>query len=234
MPNICVIPARGGSKRLPRKNVADFLGKPIITYSIEAALACSELFERVIVSTEDSEISDIAKSAGAEVLRRSPELATDTARIVDVCIDVLDQEQASGREYESFCCLFATAPLRTADDIRATVNLIDPPSCHFSMAVTHYDLPAHQALHAVEDGSLEPMWPEWVNRRSQDVGELLCDNGSTYAAATKHFRKHRTFHGPGVRGFKMPRWRSIDIDLPEDMELAIYFAARLQQDTDQI
>lgn len=217
---ICIIPARGGSKRLPRKNVADFLGKPIIAYTVEAALQCADLFSRVLVSTEDEEIAEIAKRAGAELARRPPELASDKARIVDVCIDLIDSEAMAGRSYDVLCCLFATAPMRTADDIRNTMSLINPGRVDFAMAVTNYDLPAHQAMRQNADGTLSAMWPDLVNARSQDIGELLCDNGSTYAASIEPFRRHRTFHGPGVLGYHMPRRRSIDIDLPEDLDMA--------------
>lgn len=221
---ICVIPARGGSKRLPRKNVVDFLGRPIITYTIEAGLGCPEIFDKVVVSTEDTEIGAVAEAAGAEVIHRQPELATDEARVVDVCIDVLDRERKAGRTYDVLCCLYATAPLRTADDVRATMALIDPPRCNFAMAVTRFDHYPHHASRISEDGSLEPLWPDLIGQRVDGAGELVTDNGSTYAAATREFRSHRTFHAPGVRGHVMPRRRSVDIDLPEDLELAVILA----------
>ena len=106
---LAVIPARGGSKRLPRKNIVDFFGKPIIAYTIEAALG-SGCFSRVLVSTEDSEISDIAIQHGAEVADRPADLAGDSATVVDVCVDILNREAAAGKEYDVLCCLYPAAP----------------------------------------------------------------------------------------------------------------------------
>src|SRR5688572_1566128 len=109
MPGVCIIPARGGSKRLPRKNVADFLGRPILAYSIDAALQ-SRVFSRVVVSTEDEEIAETARRAGAETHERRPDLAGDTASLVDVCTEFLNEEEEAGRAWEFFGCLLATAP----------------------------------------------------------------------------------------------------------------------------
>ena len=125
---IAVIPARGGSKRLPRKNILDFCGQPLIAYSIKAALA-SKLFQRVVVSTEDDEISAVAKSFGAEVAKRPHGLAMDTSSVLDVCLDLLDRESKQGRKYSVLCCLYATSPLRTVNDICETVNLVASGEC---------------------------------------------------------------------------------------------------------
>jgi CMP-N-acetylneuraminic acid synthetase len=221
---VCLIPARGGSKRLPRKNVADFLGRPIIAYTIEAAKA-SGLFDRVVVSTEDAEIAAVAERHGAELARRDPALATDKARLTDVCLDFLASEESAGRPYDRFACLLATAPLRGADDLRAVHGLLDE-HCAFAMAVTTYGLPAHQALRMADDGGCAPMWPDLINLRSQEAPRLVVDNGSTYCATVAAFREHRTFYGPGLRGFSMPRERSVDIDEPADLDLARYWAQK--------
>jgi CMP-N-acetylneuraminic acid synthetase len=225
---LAVIPARGGSKRLPRKNVLPFLGKPIIGYTVEAARA-SKLFDRVIVSTEDDEIASIAAGFGAEVRERAKELASDTARVVDVCLDLLDREQAQGRAYDVLAVLYATAPLRTAEDIAGTVNLLEPGRCDFALAVTNYDLPPHQALKVGDDNAVAPMWPALINERADVIGKLCVDNGSTYAVSVGAFRRERGFYGPGLRGYLMPRSRSIDIDTPEDFEMAQLMAERMQR-----
>ncbi len=226
MKAVCLIPARGGSRRLPRKNVADFLGKPIIAYSIAAALS-SQIFERVVVSTEDAEIATTAARCGAEIHNRPARLARDTARIAQVCLDFLDDEERHGRSYELFGCLLATAPMRTAQDIRDVFRLIDPGRCDFAMAITTYDMPPLQALRKDMDGSLVPMWPDLVNARSQEAPELWVDNGSTYFASVAAFREQQTFYGRGLRGYAMPRERSVDIDEPVDLELARFWAKRL-------
>jgi len=223
---IAVIPARGGSKRLPHKNIIDFKGKPIITYTIVAALQTG-LFQRVVVSTEDAEIAQISKSSGAEIAERSMALAGDEARVVDVCLDLLNREQADGRLFDVLCCLYATSPLRSAEDITQTVRLIKPGICDFAMAVTEYDYPPHQALVRGSEGLLTPMWPDLVGKRSQQVGEFLVDNGSTYAVYVPGFREYRTFYGPNLVGYYMPRYRSTDIDVADDLILAELLAERM-------
>ena len=225
MKRLAIIPARGGSKRLPRKNVLPFRGRPIIAHTIEAALV-SRCFERVLVSTEDGEIAKAAKDAGAEVHERPTDLATDAAGVTEVCLEALLAEERAGRSYDVFACLYATAPLRRADDIAAVVALIDSGS-DFAIAVTSYAMPPHQALRVGENGTLSAMWPDLIERRASDLGRLVVDNGSTYAARVAALRKHRSFYGPGLRGHLMPRERSVDIDEQADYELACYYAERI-------
>lgn len=216
---LAVIPARGGSRRLPRKNIADFGGRPIIAWTVAAALETGR-FDRVVVSTDDADIARAASAAGAVVADRPAALATDAARVVDACLDLLDREAGQGREHRTLCCLYPTAPLLRADDIAAVLDLLEPGVCDFAMATTRYAHPPHQALVADEDGRLHPVWPELVERRAAELGELCVDNGSTYAADVAAFRRHRSFHGPGLRGWCMPFARSIDIDEREDLALA--------------
>ncbi len=223
MKRCCLIPARGGSKRLPRKNVVDFLGKPIIAYGIEAALETG-LFERVVVSTDDAEIADVAKRFGAVVAVRPPALATDRAQVIQVIMGFVESEEATGREYDMLCVLQATSPLRNADDIRAVVGLIEPGVCGFSMAVTDYDLSPHQALINDGNGFLVAMWPELVTKRKQDVPAFLCDNGSTYAFDMAALKKEKAFYGSTLKGYRMSRERSVDIDVAADLEMAKLFA----------
>lgn len=222
---VAIIPARGGSKRLPRKNIIDFLGRPIIAYTIDAARDCG-CFDRVVVSTEDDEIAAIAERLGAIVDRRPPALATDAAVIVDVCLDFLDREGKAGRNWRVLGCLYATSPLRTAADIRATMSLLKPGYCDFAMAVTAYDLQPHIALKFAPDGSLTPMWPDLLPFRASDLPPLRVGNGSTYIVDVAAFRRARSFYGPGLHGHEMPRERSIDIDTPYDLELALWAARR--------
>jgi pseudaminic acid cytidylyltransferase len=220
---VAIIPARGGSKRLPRKNIIDFFGRPIIAYTIDAALE-SGCFERVVVSTEDSEIAKVAEDCGVAVDQRAPRLASDAVGLVDVCLDFLDREAAAGRVWSVMACLYATAPLRTASDIRSTVALVESGKCGFAMAVTSYDRYPHQALKLGMDASLTPMWPELVTRRGSDLPPLRAGNGSTYVVDVAEFRHLRTFYGPQLRGYDMPRERSIDIDTRADLDFAIWTA----------
>ena len=223
---IAIIPARGGSKRLPRKNLLPFLGRPMIAHTIEQALRAG-CFDRVLVSTEDDEIAAVARAARADIHVREAELATDAARVVDVCIAVLDSEALAGRTYEVFACFYPTAPLRRAEDIRAVMALIDGEGAAFAMAVTTFPIAPHQALRVQQDGTLTPMWPELVERRASELDPLVVDNGSTYAAKVGAFRRHRSFYGPLLRGHVMPRERSVDIDEQSDYDLACWYAERL-------
>ena len=215
---VCVIPARGGSKRLPRKNVVDFFGKPMIAYTIEAALE-AERFGRVVVSSEDAEILEVARSFGAEIAERDSTLATDGARVSDVLLDFIDLEEEAGRNYEVLCCLFPAAPMRGSLDVAAVVDLVVPGECDFAIAVTEYDLPPHQALRLEDGGALRPMWPDLVDMRDEDVGPLVVDNGSTYAAHVPAFRKQRNFYGAPLSGHLMARERSVDINTAVDLEI---------------
>lgn len=222
---VAVIPARGGSKRVPRKNVLDFLGRPIIAYTIEAAFA-SNCFDRVVVSTEDDEIVAAAEHYGARVHRRPAQLATDQAKVVEVCFDFLDSEDREGRHWSVLGCLYATAPLRTAEDIRATMALLEPGRCAFAMAISRYNMSPHEAMKLGPDNTLSPMWPELLDLRSSDLPPLRVDNGSTYIVDVAAFREQRTLCGRALRGYEMPMSRSIDIDTPEDLELALWQARR--------
>lgn len=224
---LCVIPARGGSKRLPRKNVIEFRGKPMLLHTIEAAQQ-SGCFARIAVSSEDEEILALARAAGAEAAVRPAALASDGARVVPVLLDLLDSEARQGRDYDLVCCLYPAAPLRAAEDIRAVLALIEPGRAAFALAVTDYDLPPHQALKLGADNALAPMFPDLVMRRDEEIGRLVVDNGSTYAATVAAFRAHETFYGPGLRGHVMPRARSVDINLPDDLDLADYYYGRLR------
>ena len=223
---VAIIPARVGSKRLPRKNFIEFRGKPMFAHTVEAALA-SGAFAHVVVSSDDPEILARCADYGVEAMTRPDALVGDEVGVVEVCLDALGRLRDRGRDFAVFACLYATAPLRTADDIAATVALIEPGICDFAMAVTAYPLPPHQALKPNGGGALTPMWPDLINKRSQEIGQLLVDNGSTYAAATDAFRVHRSFYGPGLRGHVMPALRSIDIDTEDDLAMATLAAERL-------
>jgi N-acylneuraminate cytidylyltransferase len=203
-----------------------FFGRPIVAYTIEAALA-SALFERTVVSTDDGEIASIAVRYGAIADSRPAHLADDAASIVDVCLEYLDREAAAGRTYDAICVLYATSPLRTADHIKATMDLLRPGRHDFALGVTEYDLPPYRALKIGADGELTPMWYDFVYRNSQDVPPLVVNNASTYAVTVDALRAHKTFTGPGAVGYRMPRSVTTDIDTAEDFDEAVRKAERL-------
>ena len=218
-----LIPARGGSKRLPRKNILPFMGKPIIAWTIEAA-KITQLFENIIVSTDDNEISAIAQEFGAKVELRDPKLATDESSVSNVCLDFLTRQSQMGHNWCEMTVLYATSPLRDAVDIINTVSLLKNGVCDFALAATKYDLPPHQALKLADDNKAKPMWPDIVAMKASEIGTLVVDNGSTYAVNVPAFLKQKNFYGPGLRVNLMPRNRSQDIDEEIDFRIAEFFA----------
>jgi pseudaminic acid cytidylyltransferase len=225
MSTIAIIPARGGSRRLPRKNIADFLGRPLISYTIQSAFLAG-CFDRVVVTTEDDEIAMIASDYGAEVDIRRPELATDTVGVVDVCLDLLEKDEQKGRSWQKMVCLYATAALRNSHDIVGTLGLLKPGERNFVMAVTSYTHSPFQAMEVTPDGRLSRIFPDAADSSSRR-SQVRVDNGSTYAVGTAAFREHRTFYGPGLVGYDMPLERSIDIDSADDLDRAVANARRL-------
>ena len=223
---LAIIPARGGSKRLPRKNIIEFLGRPIIAHTIEAALQ-SACFSRVIVSTDDVEIAEISARYHHDWVMRPAALATDEARVADVCEHLLREEAEQGRTYDVLSVLYATAPLRTADDIRSVVSYVQSKKYTSAMAVTSYSLPVHQAL-ICRDSGVEMVFPDIFFRRSNELPEYCVDNGSTYAVTTEFFLKAKELTSPNLAVHMMPRSRSVDIDTWDDYLLANCLAQKAE------
>lgn len=180
MKNLCIIPARGGSKRIPHKNIKEFLGKPIIAYSIEAALK-SGLFDEVMVSTDDAEIASIAKQYGANVpFMRSAETANDFATTRDVLNEVLNEYRKRGQVFDGMCCIYATAPLIAAEDLQAAHKLLSSSDFACVYPVVEFSYPIWRCLDVAEDGSMKRHWPEYENSRSQDLPKEYHDSGTFY------------------------------------------------------
>lgn len=216
MHNICIIPARGGSKRIPHKNIKEFLGKPIIAYSIEAALK-SGLFDEVMVSTDDAEIATIAKQYGANVpFMRSAETANDFATTRDVLNEVVCEYQKRGQEFDAICCIYATAPLIAAEDIVEAYKTLSGSDFACVYPVVQFSYPIWRCLDVAEDGSMKRHWPEYENSRSQDLPKEYHDSGTFYW--------HRIADGKIADGklgaIIMPEERVQDIDTETDWKLA--------------
>lgn len=224
---VAFIPARGGSKRFPGKNIVEFRGAPIISYTISAAIKTG-LFDRVVCSSDDQDILDCAASFGADVVRRASEFAEDHVATAPVCLNFLEQEEQAGHTYDILCCLYATAPLRTAQDITSTMDLVLSGETDFAMAVTRADFSPHHCLRENKEGSLEPVWPEYFDRQSQDLDPLVVNNASTYIVRVESFRRFQTLYGPNLKGYRMPRIRSADIDEEEDLQIALAYAGYLK------
>lgn len=224
MKRVALIPARGGSKRLPRKNIIKFRDKPMIMHTIEAALS-SKVFDEVVVSTDDIEIIGLCSNIqGVKVLKRPSNLAGDKVMVKDVCLDFLHKEIASGQEWDILGVLYATSPLRNKNDIKSVVSLVNPGKCDFALAVTSYSQPFHQALIEDKDGYSKAFLPDIVSLRVDELPEFFVDNGSTYAVSIQAFLRKPSFYGDKMQTFKMPRNRSIDIDTIEDFELLKFYS----------
>lgn len=218
MGSIAIITARGGSKRIPRKNVKLFCGKPIITYSIEAALQ-SGLFEEVMVSTEDEEIARIAREAGAQVpFMRSSESAGDYASTDDVLLEVLEVYKERGREFDSFCCLYPTAPFVTSEKLKMAMGLLEKADS--VMPVVPFSFPPQRCMVLSEDGELRMKWPEHARTRSQDLEPYYHDCGQFYCCKTAPFLEYKTTDLPHMVPMIMSELEVQDIDNPDDWEIA--------------
>lgn len=215
---IAIITARGGSKRIPRKNVKLFCGKPIITYSIEAALQ-SGLFEEVMVSTEDEEIAQIARKAGAHVpFMRSSESAGDYASTDDVLLEVLAAYKERGKDFDSFCCLYPTAPFVTAEKLKTAMGLLEKADS--VMPVVPFSFPPQRCMVLNEEGELRMKWPEHARTRSQDLEPYYHDCGQFYCCRTAPFLEYKTTDLPHMVPMIMSELEVQDIDNPDDWEIA--------------
>ncbi len=217
---LAVIPARGGSKRIPRKNIRPFCGKPIIAYSIEAALG-SELFDRVVVSTDDEEIAEVAKRFGAEVpFLRPPELAGDHTGTNDVVRHAVEWFDAR-RETPAFvCCIYATAPLVTPKALRRGYEILVGSDKAFAFSATTFPFPIWRAVRRFEDGAVEPIFPEHIAARSQDLEEAYHDAGQFYWGRAEAFLSGLPIFARHSVACVLPRYRVQDIDTEEDWERA--------------
>ena len=219
---VCIIPARGGSKRIPGKNVRVFAGRPLIAHSIMTARD-SGLFDRVIVSTDKEEVADVARDWGAEVpFLRPGYLADDFVGTNPVVRHTLEwlQEQAACPPLA--CCLYATAPLLDPEALIQGRQRLDRGDVEFAVSVTSYEFPIQRALRPNEDGLLVPVHPELYRTRSQDLEERYHDAGQFYWGYTGSWLAEREFFEAPTAAVPLPRHRVQDIDTPEDWQRAEY------------
>ncbi len=227
---IAVIPARGGSKRIPRKNILPFAGRPMIAHSITTA-ADSGCFDRVVVSTDDAEIAKVAAAAGAEVpFVRPPELADDYAGTVEVMQHAVSELAAVG-PVTHVCCIYATAPFLTTDALRKGYEALLSSGLSYAFSVARFASPVQRALRIRPDGALEPIWPENALARSQDLEPAYHDAGQFYWGTAAAWLAAEPIHSARSVPVVLPSHRVQDIDTPEDWVRAEYLFAALQQET---
>lgn len=218
MTAICILPARGGSKRIPRKNIREFCGQPMIAWPLRAAIE-SGCFARIIVSTDDDEIAQVAQSCGAEVpFRRPPALADDHTPTVPVIADAIAQ-LGLGPDVP-VCCLYPTAPFVTPADLRAGLVRLEDSAAPFVLAVTSYAYPIQRALRRDATGRVEMFDPAQMLTRSQDLEEAWHDAGQFYWGRAQSWTSGGGILEAGAHGLALPRYRVQDIDTEEDWQRA--------------
>ncbi len=219
MSNIAIIPARGGSKRIPKKNIRDFLGKPIIAYPIIAALE-SHIFDEVMVSTDSQEIADMAKKYGAKVpFLRSTKNSDDHATHADVIKEVLAEYKKRGQEYEYFFCLYP-APFVTSKKLKEALELLKRTGASAVVPVTQFGFPIQRSLKINDKGRIELIWPENMNVRSQDLMPTYHDVGQYFGAKVKSFLGDQKIYLKNKIPIITPESEVQDIDTEEDWKLA--------------
>lgn len=218
--NLCVIPARGGSKRILRKNIREFCGKPMIAWSIEAALG-SNCFDRVIVSTEDAEIAELSRHFGAEVpFIRPAALSDDHTGTTEVVAHAIEAMTALGAKPSRVCCLYATAPFVRTEDICRGLDLLENNDVDYAFSVTSYAFPIQRAMRMKLNGCVEMFSPQYFQTRSQDLEEAFHDAGQFYWGTADAWLALKPIFSANSLAVVLPRNRVQDIDTPEDWECA--------------
>lgn len=219
MKRIAIITARGGSKRIPKKNIKFFLGQPIIKYSIDAALQ-SGSFDEVMVSTDSTDIAEVAIAYGAKVpFLRSEATSNDHATTSDVLIEVINMYEKTGVKFDSFCCIYPTAPFVTAERLRAAMEKLDSTGAECVLPVTKFSFPILRSL-KIENGKAKFNWPEYMMTRSQDLPEAFHDCGQFYALNTEKFRVNKKLFTDFTVPLVVPESEVQDIDNEEDWKIA--------------
>lgn len=217
--NIAIIPARGGSKRIPRKNIKPFAGIPMIAHAIRAARE-SALFDHVVVSTDDAEISRVALQFGAEVpFVRPAELANDHTPTVPVIAHAIDSCRGLGWSFEYVCCIYPAVPLLRKEDLDGALQLLRDSRADYSFPVTEFPSAIQRALARNSEYTMRPLYPQYETTRTQDLEPAFYDAGQFYWGRAGAWVHNTRLHS-GSAGYVIPHWRVIDIDTPDDWRRA--------------
>lgn len=222
---LAIIPARGGSKRFPRKNLATLAGRPLLLYALDAARG-SGVFDSICVTSDDDEILELSRVSGADAcVRRPPRLAGDTAQVKDVCRELLEASAAEGPHHAGFAVLLPTSPLRTAGDIRAAHEVFTATGAGCVMSVVPFEHPPQRAVRLV-NGRIEPFVGLDAMKPAQRLEPLYRHDGAVIFMRTDVFLREGEFYGGDVTPYFMPPERSVDIDSPLDLAWAEFLLTR--------
>lgn len=219
MKTLAIITARGGSKRIPRKNIKNFLGKPILAYSIEAAVM-SGIFDEVMVSTEDEEIAEIAKSYGAKVpFYRSEKTAGDFATTNDVLLEVIEEYEKRGQKFDMACCIYPTAPFVTSAKIKDAMEKLEASDADTLIPVVQFSYPPQRAM-VIRDELLQFKYLEYIDSRSQDLEKEYHDVGQFYCFKIEPYKQNKKLMLGKILPYVVPEMEVQDIDTESDWQIA--------------
>ncbi len=219
MKKLAIIPARGGSKRIERKNIKPFLGKPIISFSIETAIS-SKLFDEIMVSTDDSEIAEISEKLGATIpFFRSKEMSTDFATTSEVLTEVLNKYAEMGKKFDYCCCIYPTAPFISVSKLNESLELLQKNSFDSVFPVVKFGYPIFRALQK-NDGKINMIWEENLNKRSQDLPAAFHDAGQFYWFDVEKFLTKKAMFTDNSGAIELSELEVQDIDNEVDWKLA--------------
>ncbi len=218
MKTAAVIPARGGSKRIPRKNIKAFAGRPMLSYAIAAAFD-SGLFDLVAVSSDDAEILEMARGLGATALRRPAELADDFTPTVPVIAHAIQALEANHGTLDPVCCIYPAVPLLRPSEIMEAKALLDATDAPYVFPIVEFPSVVQRALRLEGDHTLSPFFPEFAGTRTQDLAAAYHDAGQFYWGRRRAWLSDLSIHKAG-RGLVIPQWRAVDLDTPDDWRRA--------------
>lgn len=219
MKRLAIITARGGSKRIPRKNIKEFCGKPIIAYSIEAALGAG-IFDEVMVSTDDEEIAEVALAYGAKVpFYRSEATSNDFATTNDVLVEVITEYEKRGQKFDAFCCLYPTAPFIKGERLKSAMELLEASGADKVFPVVAFSFPPQRAV-VIQEGELVFKYPEYTYARSQDLEKQYHDVGQFYCFRTAALFENYSFWSGKILPLEISELEVQDIDNQTDWEIA--------------
>lgn len=223
-----LIPAKGGSTRLPRKNIKPLSGKPMLTWSVEAALD-SGVIDELVVSTEDAEVARVAESSGAQVpFMRDPSLAVDPVGVEGVALNAIEQLEALGRYYDIIVILLPTSPLRCANHIRQAMSQFLNENARSLMSVCEFDHSPYSAYQRTASGLLEPVFPDKNRLKSQELPPAYRCNGAIHILNIPFFKEHKSYTCAPLSMYEMNRKCSVDVDTLDDFDYAEYLLSKKQ------